>query len=335
MEKKWRPADSNKNGNSKSFSSSRNKTSSEISSINKKAQVYSRYIESDHKQLNSDDIKIKKNDLVKKPRLNEIITPMEEENVFKATLNETDFSNVSTDNFNYDLMKAFIGLNQLNCENVFIGFIDQEFILINLDEKSKFKKNNFCFKGKCSISLIYGEIEINGHILKHYLNENTCKKDWYDVYSPETNSFVSLFNKAKLNSRSNENGLNINSILDRIKTVCNLNIDSKSEENLEKFLKENEFSAESSSLLAIKPLRSQICNYLSYFENFQYVYQSASQLHSDNINSIQNDVENKFINIGIHPVSSDHFNAIHIISNEEKEFAETLNKYEGKKININ
>jgi hypothetical protein len=314
MEKNFRSIESDesikKHDSSKSSFSSRNKTSSEISISNsKRGQVYSNYIERGHKELNTDDIKTKPNDYVKKPRLN-----LSNNDAVKAVVD-----------YNSDLMSRFIGLNYFNCENIFIDLIDQELILINLDEKSKSGKSSFCFKGRCSISLIHGEIQINGYVLKHYFNQTNCKKDWYDVYSPETNSFVSLFNKAKLNSQSN-----IDTILNRIKIVSNLNIDSKLEESLKKFLDQNEFSVESSSLIAIKPLRSQISNYLSYFENFHNVYQSTSKLHSDIDKNHHNNFENKFLNVGIYPVSSDHFNAIHIISNEEKEFTESLANYKGK-----
>lgn len=65
-------------------------------------------------------------------------------------------------------------------------------------------------------------------------------------------------------------------LCDRLKSILNIENFEEIEANLDRFLVSNHFNSKTSSLVAVGPLKSQICNYLSYFPNFQVLYHSKS-----------------------------------------------------------
>lgn len=81
----------------------------------------------------------------------------------------------------------------------------------------------------------------------------------------------------------------IKEIIGQLKTGFNAAISNEIEASLVDFLAvENQFNPKTSSVIAITVLKSQMCNYLSYFPNFQWVYHSklneAKSTQADDIN---------------------------------------------------
>lgn len=215
--------------------------------------------------------------------------------------------------FEDTLIQTFIGSNTFECDNVFADLISQDLVLVCLESKSKNEKNSFCFKGKCSLRLIHGEVQINGY----YLKNDTHK--WVDLYSPETNSYLSIANSRSSNEMDQ---IDVSSdLLNKIKDCLSLTLENSMDQKLQDFLQKNNFSPNSSSLFILRSLKSQFCNYISYFENFQHIYQSqlvGSKNDIVNLNLNSSEIDSLMAKLGIYPVPSNFFNAIHVESLEEK-----------------
>lgn len=113
----------------------------------------------------------------------------------------------------------------------------------------------------------------------------------------------------------------IKKILNKIQFAFNINIGGEMEVNFSNFLADNQFDENTSSLIVISHLKSQMCNYLSYFQNFQIVYHSkstASNYSNDKLtsSSVVDDLETKLTKIGVYPILND-ISSIHQQTEEE------------------
>lgn len=252
-------------------------------------QVYSEFIQP---QNTDDHSKIKKPKLIDQDKM-EI-----NENEEKKEINLSD---------------TFIGINTFESDNVFSDLSNFGLLIICLEQKSDFAKSNFSFKGRCSINLLSGCIQINGFKI-----DNTIEK-WFDLFSPESNSYLTILNKQEDDANF---GLTYHQIISKIQNLFHINIENSIEENLRNFLVKTNFNNKTSSLFAIRPLKSQLCNYICHFDNFQTVYQTnmnSSELTAENQSMYQ--IMNKF---GIFPISEQHFNAIQLENENEKETVQEI-----------
>lgn len=218
-----------------------------------------------------------------------------------------------------DVAKEFIGLDTFENANVFSDLLDRELLFVKLNSSSLKENNSLCFKGKCSIGLVYGSVQINGYLVKNSYEEANAFR-WHELYSPETNSYLSVKNQnanETVNNDMNNKDQFGNFLLDRIKFYLNIVIDQAVEEKLQNFLCQDEnFNFQTGSLVVIHTLKSQMCNYLSYFENFKNVYQSLHDNKSE-LKKTNNQIDEKISKIGLYPVSRSHFDHIRLDNNEE------------------
>jgi hypothetical protein len=259
------------------------------------------------------------NEQTKKPKFNSNINA-----------NSQYYSNPTRPQFNSNInnlevprdpyASTFVGLDTFSCKNVFLDLVESDLVLVNLDSSSV--KNNLCFKGRCSIGLIHGQVKVNGYVLKRLGFENSTQFKWFDLYSPETNSYLSILNNRNESHENdnNENTQEIDYLSMQIRANTGLEFDNQLELKLREFLKQNKFNSSTSSLFVLRALKSHMCNYLSYFENFQHVYQSPSALVSniaDDKNQNLVNFDAKLEKLNMFPIGSEHFNAIHLERDEE------------------
>lgn len=271
-------------------------------SESKICQVYSEFIQSN---ITNDD-GIQK----KKPKL-------AEPSLF---VNQTEMKD--PERKDTDLLNSFIGINSFESENLFAGLANYGLLIVCLESNSDFSIKNFTFKGRCSINLLCGCIQINGFKIN-------CSQDkWYDLFSPESNSYLTISNIQEDNSNFIQS---YEQILSKIQIISQINIDNLVEENIRNFLIKSNFDNQNSSLIAIRPLKSQPCNYICNFQNFQNIYQTSKES-----NELLNQLFNKF---GIFPIPCQNFNAIHYERDNEKNIVQQIltgneANSEGKKITI-
>ena len=289
-----------------------------------KPEVYTNYIQPQHSS-NQTRLNNNKTHLNNNYKTNYETSKIQNEQIKKPKFNSN--SSYSNQQFNSSTAKTempcdpyastFIGLDTFSCKNIFLDLIDSDLVLVNLDSRSK--KNNFCFKGNCSIGLICGQIKINGYVLKRLSFENENQQKWFDLYSPETNSYLSIINNRDESQTNDENSLDAEYVIMQIKLNTGLNIDNQMEMKIREFLVQAQFSSNTSSVFVLRPLKAHMCNYLSYFENFQHVYQSPSALISSDDDKNQNlaNFDAKLEKFNIFPIGSEHFNAIHLEREEE------------------
>ena len=178
---------------------------------------------------------------------------------------------------------SFVGIDSFDAsDEIFSDLIDQDILLICLDSRKSLNKENFSFKGSCSMSLLHGHVQINGFQIKNVELDPVKIKPakWYELHSPETNSFIAVLNKS--NEVLDEQMLSANfveALLNKIKTL--LNLDTQIFDNLNEFLHKNDFSFSTSSLIAFAFLKSQMCNYISSFPNFKHVYKQIISVSSN------------------------------------------------------
>ena len=293
--------------------------------IQKRPQVYSNYIQPNLQNRNTNNFNNKPQSsfktngttFIKKPKFNQEVKENNSHDL-NSLENQEILHSQNDDELNAYL-SSFIGVNTFQSENVFLDLIQKDMILISLDTQNKSKKNNFCFKGKCSIALVYGQLGINGYHLNTNLTEQS---KWFDLYSPETNSFLSIINKHETKEASNL-VVEQQFLINRIKQLAQIN-SNEFDQNLQLFL--NDFSSNTSSLFLIRGFKSQICDYLGYFENFQKIYNSYSGFDSiEKSNGNQNETDVKFSHLGLYVVTEHNFNAVLIESDEEKRVANEFN----------
>jgi hypothetical protein len=222
---------------------------------------------------------------------------------------------------------SFVGVDAFDSsEEIFSDLIDQNLILICLDSERRSRKERFCFKGCCSFGLIYGHVQTNGYKIKNTeLNPNEFMRSplkWFELYSPETNSYLNVSNKQNENIDPNNVPENAaDSLIQKI--ITNLNVTTPIEDRLRDFLGRNDFSLSSSSLIAVTFLKSQLANYINYFDNFKTVYQQTSKSDAENRAQAVK-LTARLAKGGIFPVSEENLNAVHTESSEENAIVDQL-----------
>jgi polynucleotide 5'-hydroxyl-kinase GRC3/NOL9 len=168
-----------------------------------------------------------------------------------------------------------------------------------------------CFKGYISCGLIYGNIQINGFKIRN-INFNKLSIKWYDLFSPETNAFITISNKqSEIESDQSLTESSINLLIQNV--ITTLSLSNVNETSFNEFLRINNFSLNNSSLIILKSLNSKICNYLSHFKNLKVLYQNNSDTQQS-----KSDLDNLLQKIGIFPISSNNLNNVSIESTEDK-----------------
>jgi hypothetical protein len=117
---------------------------------------------------------------------------------------------------------------------------------------------------------------------------------------------------------SNETIVNIEQqihfLANRIITVAQSDFNNnQTNHNLREFLKD--FSLKTTTLFFVRSFKSQMCNYLSNFNNFQQVYHTFTGIQKD---QQQNEFDIKFARLGLYPVLEYSFNTIYTESEEER-----------------
>ena len=266
-------------------------------------QIYSTYIQQNADQIQLNDHKAHNkyatnNDYIKKPKLTQPESKFSHENNPKISKLEVD-----------EEESTCIGLETFNYANVFL--IKSNYMLVCFDDSSKMK--SLSFKGKCSLLSLYGSLSINGYNLKKNLSQPQEK--WFDLYSPETNSFVTVLNRADQEpfkeyvTLTNEQLKEV--LIKQIFNYAQICPNETLTANLESYL--THFQLKKASLFLLKSLNSPMCNYINYIENFQQVY----QLPTANCQAT-NEIDSELIRMGIYPVMTQNFNKIHRESIEEK-----------------
>ena len=182
---------------------------------------------------------------------------------------EIKFENTSSQSSND---QSYIGIDTFTNENMFFEFVENELIVAALDSHE-----NFCFKGRASICVLYGSVEVNAYKMD-------ASDKFYDLYSPDCNSFLVL---SALNAQSPQNEANsLNAIFQFIMSHVNADMNKEQElsdedmkamhdkanalkDYLDAFREKN-----LTSLFVLRKLKSQLCNYLNHFENYNQLYQS-------------------------------------------------------------
>jgi polynucleotide 5'-hydroxyl-kinase GRC3/NOL9 len=252
----------------------------------------------------------------------------------QACTKKQKFTNESheMENFNTDLLlkSDFIGMQTFasSASSVFSDFIERvglTIVCLDSVERRPQTKSKLCFKGKCRITLIHGEISINGYDLKSSKVIDSSMTKWYDLYSAETNSFLSISTNSTAPLEVNTNALLLNErqredLLNKLQLNCDFTMDTDQKKQLNEFLLKNDFTAETSSLIVLQELKSQMCNYLSYYENFHHIYQAANGLMIEE----ERDFDSKLAKMGVFPVQVQNFNAIKMETSEEKLVADDI-----------
>ena len=281
----------------------------------KRPQVYSNYIQPNlQSNTKGSNDKFQKaasySDIIKKPKLNQETTASKTSNLDNSMDNQINQCDPALMNY----LNSFLGINTFESENLFLDLIENDLALICLDHETKSKKNNFCFKGRCSIALVYGKLNINGYELKANLNDSA---KWFDLYSPETNSFLSISNKLNLNENLTAANLEQqqNVLINRIQFLTQIELSQFPEKNLRLFLRD--FMSNTSSLFLLRGLKSKIQNYFGYFDNLKQIYKSYSSKESQS--ELENHIDIKLSHLGLYPVADYNFNAVFVETDDERE----------------
>ena len=197
----------------------------------------------------------------------------------------------------------FIGLETFNNANTLCDLNTANETTSNVDEDGDDdlllltlnSNENFTFKGKIMIRLLYGCVEVNGY----KLNSSKHKKIFYNLYSPESHSSMLIRNRAAEGVEVAEDREEV--VNDIVKNLSEIN-KNLNKENLIEYLNnclEGEESSKGCSIVLFKKMKSKLCNYFNKFDRYKQMYQ-ASHL----INYITNPNDIKFAYLGIHPVDS-------------------------------
>lgn len=216
-------------------------------------------------------------------------------------LNE-DFKFIGVDTFNEAALLC--DLNDFNDDQQqqvnraeSIVDLDENFIVLTLDTNEI-----FCFKGKISIKLIYGCVEINGY----YIDSAQLKhrQRYFNLFSPDTHSHLSIVNKSiqqiGLDPVGDDDKAQIIALI--FNELSNLNKNFKQNariyDKLNSYLNEN-FNKKCKSIVILKKFKSKLCNYLTHFDNFKNMYQSSNLV---SYIMSPNDIE--FASMGVYPINS-------------------------------
>lgn len=126
-------------------------------------------------------------------------------------------------------------------------------------------------------------------------------------------------------------------LIDQLKILLNSEIPGEIEAKFVEFLTNRHFNPKTSSLVLLAPLKSHLCNYVSYFPNFQVMYNSKQQQQQQLLSSPTSNPKNnemlhvKMSKFGLYQVASPS-----LVFNETDEFTnvvdEIVNGDDGKRI---
>ena len=268
----------------------------------RKAQVYSSYIQPDLKRMPKKQVKSPHSD-----------KPDEKRSKLDATLTSSlNKSEEKNDLMLESFMSSFIGIETFSCPNIFIDQTLPDVAIIVLSKESG--RENFCFKGKCLFSLLSGNVEINGYKVNSELDSIEFKARWLDLNSPETNGFLSVVNRRKSVIGSLQEDHAIKTLTNRLSLSLGAEIGNELMPKLNEFF--NQFSIYSSSVFVVTLQNASVCNYLTYFENFKHVYNTVMRDVSE--------IDSRMAKMRIFPVREQYFNSVHVTSNEERNVVEQI-----------
>ena len=120
---------------------------------------------------------------------------------------------------------------------------------------------------------------------------------WYDIYSPETNSFVRISNKLESNSSGMDSSIEnlYSSLVDLIKQLTKQADVQSHDLALKQFL--TQVSSMAASLFLVGNLNSHMCNYMSYIDNFKQIY----QMQYADLKELS-DTDRSFAQLGLFPI---------------------------------
>lgn len=189
-------------------------------------------------------------------------------------------------------------------ENIFFQLADRDLLVLMLDNPTKStsassSSSSFSFKGKCKMGVMWGQVDLNGYSIRSSINNDQPPTSirFFEMFSPESNSFLTIRNgspqsKKRKATDSNESLQEINNrdykqvLVEQMKGLLNSDISDEVQAKFFEFLLSSHFNPKTSSLVAITPLKSHLCSYMSYFPNFQMVYNSFKPLqHNTNVSS--------------------------------------------------
>jgi len=133
--------------------------------------------------------------------------------------------------------------------------------------------------------------------------------EWRDLYSPETNSFLSIKNKAESRPVPDKAALFalIKHSLTRYGRESNLGTE---EAALSAFLENS--CLQTASLLLVRRLESTVCSYLGYIDNFQQVYRVKAA------GGVSGLTDSSLAQMGVFPISAQAYLGVHTEREEER-----------------
>lgn len=133
--------------------------------------------------------------------------------------------------------------------------------------------------------------------MKRNFSDQTDLK-WYDLYSPETNSFIRISTKQTAEQDGSVDGL-YDSLLDLMKYLTRQSdLQQSLELALQQFLRNMSPTCQT-SLFLVRNLNSQMCNYLNYIDNFKQVY----QMQCGDMKELS-DTDRSFAQLGLFPITN-------------------------------
>lgn len=189
--------------------------------------------------------------------------------------NESNKSEITSEKKHLPTELQYFSFDSIKSSNIYDDLIDNHAVMVIVEDHQA-----ICFKGRIKVQVLSGCVEINGHKIG-------AKNSYFDVYSPESNSFISIKNCNFQNEY-----VDIMTLSQRF--VCDLNIDNLNQdkfENVKQFITKYSLMPKS-SLLIFKKLDSKLVNYISYFESYKQLYENYGQKNSSS----------KFSHLGLYPV---------------------------------
>lgn len=133
--------------------------------------------------------------------------------------------------------------------------------------------------------------------MKRNFSEQTDLQ-WYDLYSPETNSFIRISTKQSTGQGGSVEGL-YHSLVDLIRHLTKQTDMQQSQElALQQFLANISPTCQT-SLFLVRNLNSHMCNYLNYIDNFKQVY----QMQCGDMKELS-DTDRSFAQLGLFPITN-------------------------------
>lgn len=87
----------------------------------------------------------------------------------------------------------------------------------------------------------------------------------------------------------------------------------------------NDISLETTSLFMLRNLNSHVCNYLNYIDNFKQIYQVKAT-------NALSEIDSRFYQLGVYPISMQSYQAIHRESDEEKQICNEIMNFKNEHV---